>query len=214
MKSTVRELKDIWVQVPPDYYERGIASNLFQKAWHNRKWRLIERILNNSYKNILDVGCASGWLTARLVKIFPKAKVIGLDVSSLMIDYGKKIYPEIEFVCADAHQLPFPDGSFDLIVCTETLEHVVNPLNVLSEIKRCLSSNGEAIISMDSGTLLFKIVWALWKKVKGRVWNDAHLHKFNKKKLENLIKKAGFKIEDELDSHWGMAVTFKLKPQL
>ncbi len=205
-----KTLKKIWLQVPPDYYEKGIARNFFQNFWHTQKWEVVRKMIKGNPKSILDVGCASGWLTARVARMLPKASVAGVDVSPKMIDYAKVVHPHINFVQADAHKLPFPDGSFDLIICTETLEHVVDPLKVLREVGRCLTKQGEAIISMDTGSLLFKITWFFWTKTKGKVWQKAHLHKFNRRKLQKIFKKAGFKIKRQEISQLGMEVTFEL----
>lgn len=208
---TTNRLKNIWSKVPPDYYEKGIAKNFFQKFWHTRKWMVVKEMFEGNPGNVLDVGCASGWLAARITKILPQASVTGVDVSQKMIKYGRFKYPDINFVQADAQKLPFPKESFDLIVCTETLEHVVDPLGVLLEIRRCLAKKGEAIISMDTGSLLFKIIWFFWVKTKGKVWQKAHLHKFNQDKLKKLFKKANFRIKKQRISHLGMEMTFKLK---
>lgn len=206
-----KDLEKIWSQVPPDYYEEGIVKNLFQKLWHTRKWMIIKEMIEGASSKVLDIGCASGWLTARVAQIITGAEVTGLDVSQKMIKYAKTRHPKIDFICADAHKLPFPDESFDLIICTETLEHVVDPLRVLLEIRRCLSSNGQAIISMDTGNRLFNLVWFFWTRTKGKVWQGAHLHKFDMDKLKKLFKKANLKIEEQRISHLGMAMTFKLR---
>ncbi len=203
-------LEKIWLQVPSKYYEEGIRRNFFQKLWHNRKWMVLKETVEGKPGTVLDVGCASGWLTARMAKILPEAKITGLDVSQKMIRYARKKHPGINFICADAHKLPFPDKSFDLIVCTETLEHVVDPLGVLLEIRRCLSPKGQVIISMDTGSRLFNLAWLFWLRAKGRVWQGAHLHKFNMAKLKSLFKKASFRIIKQRTSHLGMAATFKL----
>lgn len=205
-----KKLEKIWSRVPPDYYEEGIAKNLFQRFWHTRKWRVIKEMIKGTSSRVLDIGCASGWLTARVTQILPEAEVTGLDISQKMIKYAKTKHPEIVFICADAHKLPFPDESFDLIICTETLEHVVDPLRVLMEIRRCLSPNGQAVISMDTGNILFNLAWFFWTRTKGKVWQEAHLHKFDMDKLKKLFKKARFKIEKQQISHLGMAITFLL----
>jgi len=70
----------------------------------------------------------------------------------------KKRYKELKLIRADAHNLPFKNNSFDLVICTEVLEHVVNPEKVLGEIKRVLTNDGIAIVEMDSGNFIFKIV--------------------------------------------------------
>lgn len=206
-----KELEKIWSQAPPDYYEEGIAKNLFQKLWHTRKWMIIKEMIEGTSSKVLDVGCASGWMTARVGQILPGAEVTGLDVSQKMIKYARVKHPKIDFICADAHKLPFPDESFDLIICTETLEHVVDPLRVLLEIRRCLSPKGQAIISMDTGNILFNLVWFFWTRTKGKVWQGAHLHKFDIDKFKKLFKKANFKIEEQRISHLGMAMAFELR---
>lgn len=203
--------KKIWSQVPSNYYEKGIEKNLFQKLWHTRKWMIIKEMVEGASSKVLDIGCASGWLTTRVAQILPETEVTGLDISQKMIKYARVKHPKPNFICGDAHKLPFPDESFDLIICTETLEHVVDPLRVLLEIRRCLSLNGQAIISMDTGSMFFNLVWFFWTQTKGKVWQGAHLHKFDLNKLKKLFKKADFKIEKQRISHLGMAVAFELK---
>lgn len=208
-----KRLKKIWAQVPPDYYDKGIKNNHLQKIWHNRKLSQILKLLpkekyHRQTLKILDVGCSSAVLTAEIAKVLPKSKVTGLDSYKEAVVFARKKYPHISFVVADAHRIPFKNKVFDIVVCTETLEHVLDPKLVLSEIKRVLKKDGQAIISMDSGSILFRAIWFFWTKTKGRVWENAHLHEFNAKLLENSIKQAGFKIRKKDFSHFGMAVTF------
>src|SRR3989344_1875896 len=208
-----KKLEKIWAQVPANYYDEGIAKNIFQKIWHGQKLNQVIKLLPKNSKKILDVGCSSGVLTAQIAKILPKSKIVGLDSYGKAIIFARSKYPKITFIVADAHNLPYKNNSFDLVICTETLEHLVDPKKALSEIKRILKKNGKAIISMDSGNFLFRTVWYFWTKTKGKVWQDAHLHEFNAKILENLIKKTDFKIKKKLNSHLGMAVTFLIKPK-
>ena len=205
-----RKLEVIWRQVPPDYYEKGKKRNLFQKVWHGRKWKILDRLLTGNPKTILDVGCASGHITGLIKKKFPNSNVTGTDVSKIFIDFAKIIYPNIKFYHYDAHNLGFKDKSFNLIICTEVLEHVVNPKKVLEEIRRCLKDDGDLIVEMDSGSIPFSIVWYLWKRFgPGKVWRSAHLTHFNSDKLEKLILDSGFRIKQKIFINLGMAVFFK-----
>ncbi len=208
-----QKLQKIWKQVPPDYYDHGIKYNPFQKLWHTHKLSQVLKLLPENSKKVLDVGCSSGVLTAEIAKALPKSKVVGLDSYKGAINFAKKKYPHIEFITADANNLPFNRKAFDLVICTETLEHVTDPQKSLLEIKRVLKEDGKVIISMDSGSALFKLVWYFWTKTKGKVWEGAHLHEFNAKILDNLIKEAGFKIKNRKYSHLGMAVTFLAIPK-
>lgn len=208
-----KRLQQIWAQVPLDYYDQGIKKNILQKLWHTRKLAQVLKLLPKNSQAILDVGCSSGLLTAEIYKSVPTSKITGLDSYKDAIAFARSKYPTISFIVGDAHKLPFKNKTFDLVVCTETLEHLVDPKKALQEIKRVLKNQGKTIISMDSGSLLFRITWALWIKTKGKVWQDAHLHEFNAKILEDLIRKTGFKIKKVVISHLGMAVTFLAEPK-
>ena len=203
-----KRLEQIWAQVPPDYYDQGIKKNLLQKLWHSQKLNQVTSLLPKEAKRVLDVGCSSAILTAEVAKNLKKSKITGIDSYKKAIEFAKSKYPHLELLVADAHKLPFKDNTFDLVICTETLEHVTDPKKCLLEMKRVLKKNGRAIISMDSGSLTFRIIWYFWTKTKGRVWESAHLHEFNARVLEDLIKEAGFKITKKVYSHLGMAVTF------
>ena len=206
-----KQLAKIWQQVPPDYYDQGIKSNLLQRLWHNHKiTNLISLVNGKNFKRILDVGCADGTLTNKISRIFPHSKIFGVDVYTQAIAYGEKKYPHISFIVADAHKLPFLNNYFDLIICYETIEHVYDPHLVLKELRRVTKDSGFIILAMDSGNLLFRIVWWFWEKTKGKVWQDAHLHPFNHHQLEKAVQKAGFKVLRKHLSHWGMEVTFLL----
>ena len=212
-----RKLKEIWAQVPPDYYDLGIQKNLFQKLWHTKKLNEVLKLLpkrkDGKTIKVLDIGCSSAILTNEISKTLKKSKVTGLDSYKAAIDFARSKYPHIDFVTADAPKLPFADKSFDLVVCTETLEHVIDPKKSLEEMRRVLKKDAVAIISMDSGSFLFHFIWHIWIKTKGRVWQDAHLHEFNAKLLEALIKDAGFRVQKKIKSHLGMAVTFLVAPR-
>ena len=50
---TETEFEEILGQVPPDYYEKGVKTNLFQRYWHTRKWNILKKIIPiNSKKKI------------------------------------------------------------------------------------------------------------------------------------------------------------------
>lgn len=213
-KISKKELLAIWAQVPADYYDKGISKNILQRLWHQKKLSEVLKFVPNKPIKVLDVGCSSGIVTAQIEKTLPKkSKVHGIDSYKAAIDFAKTKYPNISFAVADAHKLPFKNKSFDLVICTETLEHVTDPKLALEEIKRVLKKDGSAIISMDTGNLLFRTIWYLWTKSKGRVWENAHLHEFNAKILEDLIKKSGFRIKKKKYSHLGMSVTFLAVPK-
>lgn len=207
-------LEEVWDQVPPDYYQKGVANNFLQRTWHMNKLREVLNIIRSSGikpKNLLDVGCASGWFLSRLALEYPTTRCIGLDVYEKAVEYGKKRYKHLKLVHADAHKIPFSDNSFDVVTCTEVLEHVIGPEKVLREIKRVLKPGGIAIIEMDTGNFLFSFIWYLWSHLRNGVWKDAHIHAFSTQKLEEMIIKCGFGIKKKKVFNFSMAVVFSLR---
>lgn len=206
------ELTEIWHQVPPDYYQKGIKENILQRFWHTGKLRAILTFMNGeNFQEILDVGCASGWFLSRLSQKYPQAECVGIDVYKPAIEYGQRYYPYLKLIVSDAHRIPFQNESFGVVICTEVLEHVVEPEKVIKEIKRVLKKNGVAIIEMDTGNILFRIAWYWWTSLRRGVWKDAHIHTFNTKKLESVIIKSGFSIQKKQFFNYSMAIAFLCK---
>lgn len=210
MKPTTETLNKIWQQVPPDYYQKGIENNLLQRFWHYQKLKNVCEMIDNNPKAVLDVGCASGWLLFEIAKNYPKAQCTGIDVYKKALEYASKAYKKIKFIEADAHKLPFSDQSFDLIICTEVLEHVQDPKGVLQEIKRVLKPGGVVIAEMDTNNLLFRLIWFFWTRFKGRVWKDSHLHQFNRKRIKKMIINSGLRILKQKFFNFRLAVVFKM----
>lgn len=205
------QLYNIWNKVPVNYYQVGVKNNFFQRLWHGAKINLAKKIIKDSqFQNCLDVGSASGFMVSEISKDHPGKIFFGIDVYDKAIKFAKKRYPNIKFQVATAEKLPFKNGSFDLILCFETIEHIENPQIALEEMKRVLKKGGTAIVTMDSGSILFRVVWWVWEKTKGRVWQGAHLHPFHHKQLQKMIEQNGFRVRKKIFSFLGMEVTFIL----
>lgn len=212
IKNKLKSLNEIWQQVPPDYYHHGVARNPFQWLWHTSKVRTFKQLTTQKhFTKILDIGCAGGFMTNKIAQMFPDSKIYGIDAYRKAIKYAKNQFPHIYFKVADAHKLPFADETFDLVICYETIEHVLDPKKILLEMRRIISKEGIVIIAMDSGNLMFQIIWILWEKTFGRAWQGAHLHPFHHNELEKIIIASGFKIIKKHFSHFGMEVSFVLK---
>lgn len=206
------KLYKVWSQVPVDYYQKGAKNNFLQNLWHSHKIELAKNIIKTiKFRNCLDVGCASGYMISEISQEFPKAEYFGVDIYDKAIKYAKKVYPTINFSVASADRLPFKNDYFDLIIFYETIEHVENPQECLEEIKRVLKKHGKLIVTMDSGSFLFRLVWFIWEKTTGKIWQGAHLHPFNHNQLEKIIKDVGFTVNSKILSFLGMEVTFILQ---
>ncbi len=90
---------------------------------------------------LLDVGCGNSPFKHLLTD---EAKYYGIDVKeAIAFDYKNA-----EITVFDGNYIPFEDEYFDYIICTEVMEHVINPQILISEIKRVLKTNGQAVITI------------------------------------------------------------------
>lgn len=99
-------------------------------------------------KVVLDVACGSGYGSAYLFDKGAKM-VVGGDISSEAMEDARVSYvrPGVEFLLLDATKLPFADNSFEAIVSMETIEHLGQYQDYLSECKRVLKGGGVFICS-------------------------------------------------------------------
>lgn len=97
-------------------------------------------------RRVLDAACGVGWGTQWLMRA-GAASASGLDISPEAVADAKKRAPEAEFVEGDLASLPWDDGAFDLVVCFETLEHVVKQAESLNELARVLAPDGVLMVS-------------------------------------------------------------------
>jgi ubiquinone/menaquinone biosynthesis C-methylase UbiE len=101
---------------------------------------------------ILDVGTGPGTIPIALATAAPQVAVDGLDLSAQMVEHAAVAAraagcdDRVTFVAADAGDMPFPDGAFDLIVSSMSQHHWSDVPAVVGEIRRVLRPGGRAWI--------------------------------------------------------------------
>lgn len=108
-----------------------------------------KRILNNLERkgvrvagNVLDLGCGLGGYSLAIRE--RGARVVSADFSLATL---AGLPGGLHSICADARNLPFADAAFDLIFCASLIEHVPDPVGMLSEIRRALKPAGLCYLS-------------------------------------------------------------------
>ena len=144
--------------------------------------------LKNPNGRMLDLGCGEGRHIFGAMEEFPDLQCIGLDphIESLTkafkgLDFLESISnKKTNFLSGSAYSLPFPDNSFDLVVCSEVLEHLHEYKDAIAEISRVLKTGGSFLASVPA-ELPEKICWALSRDYQNQP--GGHLRIFNKKCL-------------------------------
>jgi SAM-dependent methyltransferase len=120
------------------------------------RWQKVDMALLDVREglSVLDVGCGAGYLLGKAAARAGAALGVDLDGDRLRsareaILHGKRPnYGLVAFAAADGQHLPFADASFDRIICTETLEHVLDPRLILEQLARVLKPGGRLAVSV------------------------------------------------------------------
>ena len=120
-------------------------------------------------KSVLDVGCGEGFTLEQLRQNKIGQELVGVDFLERAIEIGKKIHPKLLLKPGTIYHIPFKDNSFDLVICTEVLEHLEYPEKALAELQRV--TRGTCIISVPLEPW-FKIANLLRGKNVSRWGND------------------------------------------
>lgn len=108
----------------------------------------VERVVKQRLKQVapccLDIGAGSGDLLSLLRKNWPAMQAFACDYHIERFALSDVPITQLDL---NTHPLPYPDGSFDLVTCSEVLEHVENYRAVLREIRRVLKPGGLMVIT-------------------------------------------------------------------
>lgn len=97
---------------------------------------------------ILEVGCGKGWLLKELVEY---GQVTGIDISDVAIEEARRAVPKARFYAGDISSMDLRVlGHFDVIVCLETLAHVVDQPRFMELMNDLLNSNGYLILTTQN----------------------------------------------------------------
>jgi len=142
---------------------------------------------------ILDIGCGSGVLAGLIRKELPDIEIHGVDFS---IEALKRCKNLSQVYCVDLEEchIPFKDEIFDLIICTEVLEHLLQPEHVVAEIHRLLSIDGVGIITIPNFSFWRFRFLSLIGKIPNIASHPGHFQIFNLETLSKLINKFPFQI--------------------
>lgn len=178
---------------------------LNEEEW--KGWKSDDSVFNNERRlfvlansivrlrpnRILDIGCGSGFLAGLIRKELPDVEIHGVDFS---IEALKRCKNLSQVYCVDLEQsyIPFENEVFDLIICTEVLEHLFQPERVVAEIHRLLTINGIGIITVPNFSFWRFRFQSLIGKIPNITSHPGHFQIFNLETLGKLIKKFSFQI--------------------
>ena len=182
-----------------DYYERSPFAIRFVER---RRLSIIRSFMGDvPGLDVAEVGSGGG----HVLRLFPEARLTAIDVSDEYLSIARRNLAgyDVRFWKGEVDKMDLPAGQFDRVICTEVLEHVVDPDAVLGAIARMLRPSGVAVITVPNDPLIGRVKnvirrsparWVLRDRIE---WggDTFHLHQWTPDSFARLL--AGhFRITD------------------
>lgn len=169
-----------------------VAYETFAKLEHTHFWfvsrrriffDLLDRELaaRSDGRHILEIGCGAGGMLGPLQRY---GQVAGLDIDhEYVVHCRDRGFPDV--LCGSGYELPFADGSFDLVCLFDTLEHIPDEARALAEVKRVLRPGGQVFLSVPA----YQWLWSHNDKTAH------HCRRYTVRRLSKVLRDAGFVVQ-------------------
>ncbi|HOX38439.1 MAG TPA: methyltransferase domain-containing protein [Candidatus Brocadiia bacterium] len=171
-----------------DYDYRAFFSRIpMQRYWQRRRVAITVALAGPPGRT-LDIGCGSSVILGR----FPGA--IGLDASMKKLRFQAGLGNST--VRADIASLPFPDASFDTVICSQVIEHVPKSPAILDELSRVIAPGGRLLLGTpDYGRAQWRIIESLYRKFQPRGYADEHISHYDLEEVRREMESRGMKMD-------------------
>ncbi len=185
----------------PDAFHKH--PNPFVRFIERKRVTTIVKLLKtNKDDRVIEVGCGAG----NVIEKVSGGKLFGVDISDFILYKAKqKLKGKVHFFQGDVQNLPCKDEVFTYVICSEVLEHLLDPLIALNEMTRILGPQGIAVISIPNELCINRIKrilirvgifnWLLHRKGEYRempekMEDEWHLHTYSLEMWINLFEKS------------------------
>lgn len=160
------------------------------------KWPILSPLIPKKENIIiLDFGCGNGQLILEMMKLNPRARFIGLDVSDIALQAAKKRISNVELLpIQDGGSFPVESGRVDFVFTSEVIEHVYDTENAISELSRILRKGGQLLLTTPYHGFLKNIALVLFGFDKHFNPTGPHVRFFSNKALFALLAKHGLRV--------------------
>lgn len=166
--------------------ERAAGDDLASgDYWAQTRARVMSSwVADSNPRRVLDIGCGSGYLTARIDAETNAEEVVGIDSDSDSIQVARRRDCEATFHVGDAFDLEWADDSADVIVFGDVLEHLETPEAALREARRVLAPGGSVVVSLPA----YRALWGPHDEHNG------HHDRYTTERFRNVAETAGYRL--------------------
>jgi ubiquinone/menaquinone biosynthesis C-methylase UbiE len=143
--------------------------------------------------NFLDLGCGTGWAVRYAAGLLnAQGNFVGIDISEGMIAKAKEHSrgsAKIKYYKASAEDLPLENSYFDVVICTNSFHHYLNPEKAIHEVYRVLKQEGKIyILDITADDFITRRIDALTKKIE-----KEHVKDYSTAEYKQMFSEAGLK---------------------
>jgi len=141
---------------------------------------------------VLDAG--SGWANySDLMAARNGAEVVKVDLSEVAIGRlaESSHSSNVQLVVADLTCLPFEDRSFDLVICSQVLEHIPDDVTALRELARVLKLGGQLVVAVPN---CFRDMAPMFHELEREFDESGHIHEYCSSQIRFLVDNAGLSV--------------------
>jgi ubiquinone/menaquinone biosynthesis C-methylase UbiE len=169
------------------YTARNPAIRLLTERWVANLDRTFGQVSRDRSgpppESALEVGCGEGVIAARMQRRWDQVVALDLPDAGLRADWRGVSGPR--FLHASAHQLPFGDDQFDVVVAAEVLEHLPDPVTGLQEMARV--SRRHLVLSVPREPVFRTCNLAAGRYVRDLGNTPGHLNHWSKRGFVRLV---------------------------
>jgi SAM-dependent methyltransferase len=191
----------------------GVREAFYEDYWKaervtdspHQRWKihaLHEVLAGSSYGSILDVGAGDGVLLAAVART--SARRVGTDLPDDALEKMGARGLEAVKTDLESSRLPFDDGTFDVTMCLDVLEHVFDPEALLAEIARVTAPGGRVILAVPNAfNVANRAAYALGRHIDvmdvahrtGAMFSE-HIRFFSEPLLDQMVGAAGLRVDE------------------
>jgi len=153
----------------------------------------IVKLIPNGNNRILELGCGAGRTLLNAKEQGKASEIVGIDIIPTNDEHNKLD----RYIQADIDTLdfPYPEKYFDVIICADVLEHLVDPWKAVSRLSLLLKKDGLFVISLPNARdyLLFIAIFMRgdFRYVNEGLFDRGHLRFFCKKNMRDMLEQNG-----------------------
>ena len=158
---------------------------------------VLAELEKEEFTSLLDCGCGTAPMLTLLKEKYPDKRYTGIDLTPKMIEVARsKNMPDVDLVVGDCENLPFDEGSFDVVICCQSFHHYPNVQDFFDSVYRVLRPGGRLILrDMTANSAAAR--WFM-NKIEMPIINlsgHGDVHVYGRDEVNDLCNNAGLKME-------------------